>query len=165
MNYILFLFLILVIAIGLPIFFKITESPKRINSKEGYSNYSLEEAEGNFPAAQSQVLVQDTYPPIGKNQISNNSAYNIWWHYPTFKLGSYDQITNNIRYSNNPDIGGCMPASMCGALYHEKFIKSNYVKPLPPVNPNSGTRVGYFATCNQFIDSLPYRSNMQNSMF
>lgn len=165
MNQIIFLFLILVLAIGLPLFFKISETFQRIRRKDGFSNYNLDGAMGNFPSAQTEVLVQDTYPPIGKNQISNNSAYNIWWHYPTFKLGSYDQITNNIRYSNNPDIGGCMPASMCGALYHEKFIKSNYVNPLPPVNPNSGTRIGYFATGKQLIDSLPYTSNMQNSMY
>jgi hypothetical protein len=58
-----------------------------------------------------------------------------------------------------------MPASMCGALYHDKFIKRNYVNPLPPVNPNSGTRIGYFATGKQLIDSLPYTSNMQNIMY
>ena len=165
MNQNLFLFLILVLAIGMPLFFKMSESFQRITTKDGFSNFHLDSTIGQYPASQTKVLVQDTYPPIGKNQISDNSAYNIWWHYPTFKLGSYDQITNNIRYSNNPDIGGCMPASMCGALYHERFIKSNYVKPLPPVNPNSGTRIGYFATEKQLIDSLPYRSNMENSMY
>jgi hypothetical protein len=165
MNQIAFLFLILILAIGLPLFFKISETFQRIRRKDGFSNFHLDSTIGQYPAAQTEVLVQDTYPSIGKNQISNNDAYNIWWHYPTFKLGSYDQITNNIRYSNNPDIGRCMPASMCGALYHKKFIESNYVKPLSPVNPNSGTRVGYFATEKQLIDSLPYRSNMQNIMY
>lgn len=159
------LFLFLIIAIGLLVFWIILNFFFIYKRKEYFSNYNLDGAMGSFPSAQTEVLVQDTYPPIGKNKLSNNNAFNIWWHYPTFKLGSYDQITNNIRYSNNPDIGGCMPASMCGALYHEKFIKSNYVTPLPPVNPNSGTRVGYFATDKQLIDSLPYRSNMQNIMY
>lgn len=159
MNQIIFLVVILVLAIGLPLFFKIS------NTIEGYSNYSLAGAMGDFPDAQTKVLVQDTYPPIGKNQISNDTANDIWWHYPTFEVGSYDQITNNIRYPDNPDVGRCTPASMCGALYHEKHIGSNYIKPLPPLNPDSGTRVGYFDTNVQLVDSLPYRTNMQNILY
>jgi hypothetical protein len=159
MNQIAFLFLILVLAIGLPLFFKISESFKK---REGYSNYTLAGADGNYPAAQTQVLVQDTYPAIGKNQISNNNSSDIWWHYPVFELGSYKQITNNIRYPNNPDEGTCEPASMCGALYHEKFLKSNYIEPLPPLNPECGTRVGYFDTN---INLLPYRTNVPNILY
>ena len=120
---------------------------------------------GDFPNSQTQVLVQDTYPPIGGNQISNDTSNDIWWHYPIFKLGSYAQITNNIRYPDNPDVGRCTPASMCGALYHQKHLGSNYIKPLPPVDPNSGTRVGYFDTNVQLVDSLPYRTNMQNILY
>ena len=159
MNQIAFLFLILILAIGLPLFFKISESFKR---RDGYSNYNLDGATGDFPAAQTEVLLQDTYPAIGKNQISDNTASDIWWHYPIFTLGSYKQITNNIRYPNNPDEGTCMPASMCGALYHDKFLKSNYVEPLPPLNPDCGTRVGYFDTN---INLLPYRTNVPNILY
>ena len=159
MNQIILLIFILVLAIGLPLFFKISDT------MEGYSNYSLAGAMGNFPNAQTEVLVQDTYPPIGKNQISNDTANDIWWYYPTSEVGSYDQITNNIRYPNNPDVGRCSPASMCGALYHQKHLGSNYIKPLPPVDPNSGTRVGYFDTNVQLVDSLPYRTNMQNILY
>jgi hypothetical protein len=54
---------------------------------------------------------------------------------------------------------------MCGALYHEQKIGSNYVNPLPAVNPDSGTRVGYFTTNEQVITSLPYRTNMQNILY
>ncbi len=156
MNQIVFLFLILVLAIGLPLFLKLN------NSIEGYSNYSLAGAMGNFPDAQTKVLVQDTYPPIGKNEISNDTAADIWWHYPTFEVGSYDQITNNIRYPNNPDIGRCTPASMCGALYHEKKTGSNYIEQLPPVNPDSGTRVGYFTTDENL---LPFRTDTPNILY
>ena len=153
MNKIVFLFLILVLAVGLPFFFR---------KPEGYSNYTLDDARGNFPAAQTEVLVQDTYPAIGKNELSNNTSDDIWWHYPIFKLGSYKQITNNIRYPNNPDEGTCMPASMCGALYNEKFLKSNYIEPLPQVNPECGTRVGYFDTG---VNLLQFRTNMQNILY
>ena len=159
MNQILFLVLILVLAIGIPLFFKMR------NSLEGYSNYTLDQAYGNIPKSESRVLVQDTYPTIGKNQISNNTSSDIWQNYPTFKLGSYDQITNNIRYPDNPDEGTCMPASMCGALYNDKKIGSNYVKPLAPLNPECGTRVGYFDTNVQLVDSLPYRTSMQNILY
>jgi len=159
MNQIVFLLLILVLAIGLPLFFKISGSFKKI---ENYSNYTLDQASGSFPKAQTEVLVQDTYPAIGKNEISDKTANDIWWQYPVFKLGSYKQITNNIRYPDTPDNGTCMPASMCDALYNEKFLKSNYTEPLPPLNPECGTRVGYFDTD---VNLLPYRTSMQNILY
>jgi hypothetical protein len=159
MNQIVFLLLLIIVAVGLPFVFKLS------NSYEGYSNYSLHQAMGNVPQSQTQVLVQDIYPSIGKNQISNETSNDMWWHYPTFRLGSYAQITNNIRYPNNPDEGTCMPGSMCGALYHEKKTGNNYVTTLPPVNPDNGTRVGYFTTDEQLIDSLPFRTNMQNILY
>ena len=153
MNQVVFLVLILIIAIALPFFFKYGEA---------FSNYNLDGAMGEIPESESNILLQDFYPPIGRNTISNNSAANTWWHYPTFKLGSYDQITNNIKYSNNPDLGSCMPDSMCGALYDKNQLKSNYVYPLPPVNPECGTRVGYFDT---WINLLPFRTNMANILY
>uniref|UniRef100_A0A6C0ESA7 Uncharacterized protein n=1 Tax=viral metagenome TaxID=1070528 RepID=A0A6C0ESA7_9ZZZZ len=159
MNEIIFLILILILAIGLPIFFKISKSMKLM---EGYSNYTLAGAIGNLPNAESDVLVQDTFPITHINGISNDTSNKIWWHYPIFKVGSYSQITNNIRYPNNPDEGTCMPASMCGALYKEIHNKSNYVKPLPPIDPNSGTRVGYFST---LVNLLPFRTNIPNILY
>jgi hypothetical protein len=159
MNKMVFLLLLIILGLSLPLIFNFS------NILEGYSNYSLDQSAGKFPSAQTTVLVQDTYPPIGKNQISNDSASDIWQYYPIFQLGSYDQITNNIRYPDNPDEGTCMPASMCGALYHDKKTGDNYVKPLPPVNPDCGTRVGYFTTDEQVITSLPYRTDMQNILY
>lgn len=146
--------IILLLLIEIMLFFK--------QKQEGYSNYNLEGAMGYYPGAENNVLVQDFYPRTNNNGISNNTASDIWWHYPVFQLGSYKQITNNIKYSNNPDEGTCMPASMCGALYHEKQEKTNYVTPLPPVNPECGTRVGYFSTDQNL---LPYRTNMQNILY
>jgi len=134
MNQKVFLLLLIILAIGLPFIFNISYFTE---------GFSLNQASGDFPHAQTEVLVQDTYPPIGKNQLSNDNANSIWQDYPVFQLGSYDQITNNIRYPRNPDVGRCTPASMCGALYHDKYTGENYVKPLPPVS-GSGTRVGYF---------------------
>ena len=86
------------------------------SNHEGFLNYTLEGATGNYPSAETDVLVQDMYPITGINGISNNSADDIWWWYPIFKLGSYAQITNNIQHSRRVDEGTCMPASMCGDL-------------------------------------------------
>lgn len=158
MNQIIFLLLIVIIAISLPFIF-------RIQSVEGYANFKLEQAMGDVPDSETNLLVQDIYPPTNTNTLSNDDANEIWWHQPVFKLGSYEQITNNIRYPNSPDDGTCMPPSMCGALYHEKEIGVNYIKPLPPVNPDCGTRIGYFTTNEQLVDSLPYRTNMQNILY
>jgi hypothetical protein len=156
MNQIVFLFLILVLAIGLPLFFKLN------NSIEGYSNYSLAGAMGGFPNAQTEVLVQDTYPAIGKNEVSNETAEKMWWRYPVFEVGSYAQITNNIRYPDNPDDARCTPADFCYAVYKDANLGSNYVEPLPPVNPNSGTRIGYFTTDENL---LPFRTDTTNILY
>jgi hypothetical protein len=134
----------------------------RIIHLEGYSNNTLEDSMGDYPGALTNALVQDIYPITGRNGITDNQASDIWWHYPTFKLGSYAQITNNIRYSNNPDIGNCMPASICGSLYKEKQLKSNYIHPLPPVNNDCGTRVGYFSTSDSL---LPIKDNVTNVLY
>ena len=155
MNQIVFLFLILALAVGLPLFFKM------YNSIEGYSNYSLDGAMGDFPKAQTEVLVQDTFPAIGKNQISNNSASDIWWEYPEFDKSSFAQITNNLRYVNSPDNGTCIRADMCGALYKKKKNKSNIVKPLPPAQEGPGARVGYYRSePNLLAYSIPDNENI-----
>ena len=89
------------------------------------------------------------FPSTETSGITNNSAYDIWWHYPVFKVGSFAQITNNLKYPNNPDEGTCMPASMCGSLYLDKLtsLPKNEICPLPPVqieNPHKWKRVNYF---------------------
>jgi len=134
----------------------------KIIPREGYSNNTLEDSMGDYPGATTNALVQDIYPITGRNGITNNQASDIWWHYPTFKLGSYAQITNNLKYSDNPDIGNCMPASMCGSLYKEKHLKGNYIHPLPPVNNNCGTRIGYFSTS---ANLLPIKNNVTNVLY
>ena len=154
---ILIAFLILLIVVALPLFYK----PYFSNS-EGFSNYYLGSTDGIYPSSQTDVLVQDTYPITGKNGESNDGANKIWWHYPIFEVGSYKQITNNIRYPNNPDTGRCMPANFCGTLYKDKHLKSNYIEQLPPVDPTAGTRIGYFTTD---INMLPFRTDVPNILY
>jgi hypothetical protein len=159
MNKFLFLFVILVVALGIPVLLNVRNPLELL---EGFSNYNLAGANGKYPEAQTSVLVQNTYPPIGKNELSNNTSADIWQDYPTFQVGSYAQITNNIRYPIDPDNGTCTPASMCNAVYYSKRIGNNYVMPLPPVATNCGTRVGYFDTDKNF---LSYRTEMSNILY
>ena len=71
-------------------------------------------------------------------------------------MGSYAQITNNLRYRNNPDDGQCRRSEFCGALYKDNQLMSNISKPLGPVPDTPGTRVGYFRTDeNLFLGPQP----------
>jgi hypothetical protein len=152
-----FLILILVLALVPPIYSKMTESFK--NKKE---SFTLGSTDGIYPCSQTNVLVQDTYPITGINSVSNETGAKMWWRYPIFQVGSFKQMTNNIRYPNNPDDARCTPADVCYALYKDKKIGSNIVTPLPPVDPNSGTRVGYFATDENL---LPFRTDVPNILY
>ncbi len=141
MNNLHLFLIILLIVIIIPALFNISSF-----LKEGFSTYNLANTQGDYPAI-TDTRMLTFYPSTGRLGISNNEAQDIWWHYPMFRVGSYKQITNNIKYPNNPDTGKCTPASMCGALYKEKQVYSNYVEPLPPVAENcSGSRVNYYYT-------------------
>jgi hypothetical protein len=152
MNKFIFLATIIILALGIPLFFNTSFS------LEGYTNLKS----GDYPDAQTGVLLQDTYPAIGKNELSNESAENMWQRYPIFQLGSYEQTTNNIRYPNNPDDARCTPANFCYAVYKDKDMGSNIVNQLPPLDPNAGTRVGYFDTDENL---MTFRTNMQNILY
>jgi hypothetical protein len=111
---------------------------------EGFSGLYDLSTPGIFPKSVKQAILND-YPLINKNDTSNNNYDQIWWHYPVFKLGSYKQITNNLKYYDNPDNGTCVRADFCGALYkNKKNTNTNITLPLPPVQEGPGVRVGYF---------------------
>jgi hypothetical protein len=110
--------------------------------KENYDNLGS----GIYPASVNNVLLEDVYPINSKSGVSKNSGHNIWWHYPIFEVGSYEQITNNLKYPNNPDDGQCMPAEFCGALYKEHQDKSNISTMLPLAEDNCGLRINYYTT-------------------
>jgi len=131
--------------------------------KEGFkSDYfaSLRRTEGIYPISVNEAILDD-YPKIGKNEVSDDSATEIWWHYPIFTLPSFKQQTNNLRYRYNPDEGTCTRSEFCGALYHDIKNKSNEVYPLPPAQEGSGARVGYFRTePNYLYYSIPTNENI-----
>lgn len=153
-----FLMLILLLAIVPPFFFKFNESFKNNKREE----FTLGSTTGLYPCSETNVLVQDTYPITGINGVSDESAQKMWFKYPIFEVGSFTQMTNNIRYPKNPDDARCTAADFCYALYKDKDMGSNIVTPLPPVDPSSGTRVGYFATSENL---LPFRSDAPNILY
>jgi len=147
---IIFLFVILLLAIvggacGLASF-----------TQEGYSNFTLRDA-GSFPSKVDEAaLLYDEYPSTGRKTVSNNGYPDIWWYYPIFGVGSYAQITNNLRYRRNPDDGVCVGAEFCGALYKDNQPASNIINPLPPVPDTPGIRVNYYRTQdNLFLGPQP----------
>ena len=128
---------------------------------EGYKNLSNDlKTPGEFPKSVNQAILDD-YPLIGKNEVSHDSASDMWWHYPTFGLPSFKQITNNLKYFKNPDIGTCTRPEMCGALYHDAKVPSNEIHPLPEAEEGPGARVGYFRSQpNILYWSIPTNENI-----
>ena len=128
---------------------------------EGFSGLYDLTVPGTFPKSVEQAILDD-YPKIGKNETSNKNYSDIWWEYPTFKLGSFKQITNNLRYYDNPDEGTCISADFCNAVYYnKKDNKSNIINPLPPAQEGPGARVGYFRSePNELYFSIPTNENI-----
>jgi hypothetical protein len=148
-----FIFLILILALGLYL-------APFIQSIEGFKTRYFARTEGEYPVSVDQAIL-DTYPLIKKNEVSNDSASTIWWHYPIFSLPSFKQQTNNLRYRYNPDDGTCSRPEFCGALYHSIKNKSNEVYPLPQAEEGPGARVGYFRTePNELYYSIPTNENI-----
>ena len=132
-----------------------------IKMVEGFSGKYNLTTPGDFPSSVNEAILDD-YSKIGKNEKSKDNYNQIWWKYPIFTLGSYEQITNNLRYRYNPDDGTCIRADFCGALYHDKQdTTSNIVNPLPPAEEGTGARVGYFRTePNELYYSIPTNENI-----
>jgi hypothetical protein len=103
----------------------------------------------------------DSFPLTGNKGTSNKNYSDIWKEYPEFSQSSFKQMTNNLRYVNNPDEGTCIRADMCNALYKNKKHKSNIITQLPPAEEGPGARVGYYRTePNELFFSIPDNENI-----
>ena len=133
----------------------------RTNSKGFNEGFSGLLSPGYFPKSVNQVIL-DEFPQIGKNTTSDNNYDEIWWKYPVFSLGSFEQITNNLKHHRNPDQGTCIRADFCGALYNDnKNVKTNIITPLPEAEEGEGARVGYFRSePNKLYFSIPTNQNI-----
>ena len=166
MNSVFFLMTIIVIVLAMPML--MNSIMKNVN-KENFANNkysSLGSGYGSYPSSLTNFLLEDSFPirqnPGVLKKDGLEQARNMWWRKPVFKEGSYSQITNNIRYFDNPDIGNCVAEDLCGTIYKNRKVSSNYVTPLPPINPTCGNRVGYFTTG---INLLPFRTNIPNVLY
>lgn len=102
---------------------------------------------GILPESENMPLLS-SYKYTDKNCLSNQSFDNMWKEYPMGQESSYDQVTNNVKYVKNPDEGTCVPADFCNALYLNKQVPSNVIKPLPPAPLPTGkqVRINYYVT-------------------
>lgn len=141
MNKLLLLVIILLVVTAFPLLFHVNESLKM---REKYTNLGS----SKYPISENNVLLQNgnSYPITGKNGVSNRNASNIWWYKPDLPISSYKQLTNNLRYFKNPDIGTCSSAEFCGALYKDHNYGENEIHPMDPVQPHCGARVNYYYT-------------------
>jgi hypothetical protein len=129
---------------------------------KGYKRYKSDELSvpGDFPRSIDKPILDD-YPLINSKSVSTNNASDIWKDYPVFGVGSFEQLTNNIRFNRNPDDGTCSRAEFCGALYHDIKNTSNIIKPLPPAEEGGGARVGYYRSePNTLFFSIPTNENI-----
>jgi|Laugresubdmm15sn_1035100.scaffolds.fasta_scaffold49658_2 hypothetical protein len=152
---IVFLFTMLLFIVGLSFFLN-------VRTFEGFSGYNLANP-GKYPNSETEPLLKDSYKLTGKKDVSEKSYSDVWWHYPIFGVGSYAQITNNLKYRRNPDEGTCIRADFCGALYEDKHVTGNISKPLPPapfVSANS-VRVNYYTTNSNLIPGQPLGPELQ----
>ena len=97
-----------------------------------------------YPTSDINPLLADWYPLTGRKGVSNDNYPQIWFDYPVLPLGTFQQVTNNLRYRYNPDNGQCITADFCGALYKDKKIKTNVAHLLPEVPNGYGARVNYY---------------------
>lgn len=141
-------FIILTILLFVIILFPImTNKEFRCKCKESFINkkQTLEGA-GEYPKS-DETPILDSYPYTKYKVVDKDNYSSNWIHYPVFTVGSYEQITNNLKYYKNPDNGLCAPAELCGDFYKDVYTKSNIITPLPPVqdDPNR-IRINYYNT-------------------
>jgi hypothetical protein len=125
---------------------------------EGYKN--IINFPGLFPQSLDKPLLND-YPLTNRKSVSNNSSETIWQDYPIFSVGSYKQLTNNLRFWSNPDDGKCTRAEFCKTLYDNKQVHSNIIEPLPPAEQGEGARVNYYRSEPNYLSfSIPTNENI-----
>ena len=154
----LFLFLVLLVAllvgnIAGPSFLRL----------EPFVNRDLLAAPGAYPFSEDNVLLVDSdYQETGARHTGNKEAEDMWWQQPIFEVGSYQQITNNIRYPRATDEGRCTPAEFCDVLYRDREPKeTNVVSVLPPVGECSDAdRNGYFHTATPPLKTFTNTGNI-----
>lgn len=146
---------IMIVAIIVCIILYLVNKTYKTYKKQGFENYNLANP-GSYPSMDTVPLLAKDYRYSGRKTVSNYNYDQIWWHYPIFRVGSYKQITNNLKYYRNPDEGTCIRADFCGALYDSKKNKTNIITPLCPTPKSPYPRVNYY---NTSINAFPHTTN------
>jgi len=154
-----FLFIILVISIVIPMLYSNISWIEPFTNLEDFNEY---QNYGNYPDAENTVLLGDSFPITHKNGVSEFQEQKMWWHYPIFKVGSFAQHTNNLKYPNNPDNGTSTAAEFSGTLYKEYQAQTNVATVLPPVPITRAARVNYYNTSENLQN---YRSKIANILY
>jgi hypothetical protein len=139
--------------LGTFILFILSQNNFITRSIEGYSNLANS---GKYTSSEDKPILSDTYDFTGEKKVNQNTSKDVWWKSPIFKLGSYVQITNNIKYPKNPDNGSSVTSEFSNVLYKDKYQKGNVTTLLPPAPEvtSDSVRVGYYTTnSNLFIGS------------
>jgi hypothetical protein len=133
-------------------------------SVEGYENKSqVSLLPGIYPDTVDKPIL-DSFPLTGKTSaLSNTDKSNS--DTTIFGLGSYAQITNNMKYVQNPDNGSCTPAMFCNLLYKNIDLKkeheTNVITALKPATEGAGARVNYYRSSpNTLFFSIPTNENI-----
>ena len=106
-------------------------STRKITDVNGYTVEPF--TNNSADVLQDPLLLSDSYPVHITNSIvgQNNKT----------KMSSFAQITNNFRYTRNPDNG----SNDSGIVFYDSIKnKTNIVKQLPSVK-KGGKRVGFFS--------------------
>lgn len=110
-------------------------------------------ATGPYPKVLEANLLP-SYPPMPTNGVSKKNSSDVWRNNPVLPLGSFKQITNNLRYNKNPDQGNCVRSEFCDTMYHDVYNKSNEVNPV--VNADGqGVRVGFYRADSNALELSP----------
>jgi hypothetical protein len=122
--------------------------------KEGFSSmekYNRILMPGDYPLSADEPLLHGVFPTTGAKGVSNYGSATLWQYKPVVEVGSFDQITNNMKNIANPDDGSCAPGNMCGALYKDRKVPSNITQPLQPTPFGSGARVGFYRNSDYLL--------------
>jgi hypothetical protein len=103
---------------------------------------------GDYPKSEEYPILSPGYTYTGNKQLSDVTYADIWQDYPAYPVGSYAQMTNNLKYWKSPDNGLCVRANFCDTLYKDKEVPSNIISALGPAPvPNKGqVRVNYYVS-------------------